>query len=342
MVEPLDKIYITQKFGENPQIYSQFGLKGHNGVDYRTKFDDSRLGRRELFSIISGTITQVGDQKKRGYGRYIRMRSNDFEVVYGHLWSAKVKVGDKVSEGQLLGITDNSGFSTGAHLHLGIRRIKNGKIQDYNNGYLGYIDPLGLQLNKEEMHTRLIRIKKKDVYLVTSTNKHHISNYPTLDIIWEGDKFINDNPSKGDIEKPLGFPIDWNRLRDFDGLKQTIDEQKKLIADVKKESNAKVKLAEIERDNAKSSYDDIVEERDTLKNRLDKAQEVFDASLNKSYEEKEKALKDIQEKNDKIIELQNLVKTYKYSKKTMAKKKKAKVTPLQRFIEALKAKFKNK
>lgn len=137
---PLDKVFITQLFGLNPQVYKQFGLKGHNGIDYRTKFIDSPLGKRYVTAAADGVIEEVRYDLK-GYGIHIRQRLSDGSLlIYGHLTKPYVALKAKVKAGDRIGLTGNTGFSSGPHLHFEYRPAgweKNGK-----NGYGGSIDPL--------------------------------------------------------------------------------------------------------------------------------------------------------------------------------------------------------
>ena len=136
---PLSKIYITQRFGENPQLYKRYGLKGHNGIDFRTRFIDTPLGRRYIYSVAYGVVEKVVIKKHGGYGTYIVIKHFDNgQTIYGHQYCVKVKVGDNVKPGQIIGISDNTGHSTGPHLHFGYRPAN----ADYLNGYKGYVDPL--------------------------------------------------------------------------------------------------------------------------------------------------------------------------------------------------------
>lgn len=141
-LHPISPTTLTQKFGENPATYAQFGLKGHNGIDYRTKFDDSPTGKRDVLAPYWGDVIACGnDGAKAGYGKYIRIKTpQGGQIVLGHLDSFKVKVGDKVTPGQVIATSDNTGFSSGAHLHFGYRP------PDWNagNGFSGYVDQLSL------------------------------------------------------------------------------------------------------------------------------------------------------------------------------------------------------
>lgn len=141
LIHPIDKVYITQKFGERPEVYKQFGLKGHNGIDYRTRFWDSPLGRRYVVSPLGGRIIEVGNQGNKGYGIFVRIQHNGTsQSVLGHLTKSYVKVGQVVKQGDRVGLTGNTGFSSGPHLHFGFRPDK----FNQKNGFAGYIDQLDL------------------------------------------------------------------------------------------------------------------------------------------------------------------------------------------------------
>jgi len=136
--------YITQVFGDNPQIYKQFGLTGHNGIDFRAAVGTP------LFAPCDG-IAKVVNDGHLGYGYHIKIRSavGAKEVVLGHMSIVSIKDGQPVHMGQYLGTTGNSGFSTGPHLHFGLRFLKEGKndvwkweVTEYSNGYKGWVNPI--------------------------------------------------------------------------------------------------------------------------------------------------------------------------------------------------------
>ncbi|MBT4936661.1 M23 family metallopeptidase, partial [Candidatus Peregrinibacteria bacterium] len=127
---------ISQEFGKNPQIYNQFGMDGHNGLDFAIPEGT------ELFAVIDGEVTELG-YDATGYGNHIRTKNADgVAIIYAHLRSISVSEGQSLKAGDLLGHTGNTGFSTGPHLHLGLRFYTDAGVKDYNNGYYGYFDPL--------------------------------------------------------------------------------------------------------------------------------------------------------------------------------------------------------
>jgi len=138
--------FITQKYGENESYYKQFSiggvpLKGHEGIDLRAPIDT------EVLACDDGFCQEVIDQGKTGYGKYIKIIHSWGESVYAHLNEFKVEQGSQVKAGNLIGLADNTGNSSGSHLHFGIR------INPYNrsDGWGGYSDPESLLFEEEEI-----------------------------------------------------------------------------------------------------------------------------------------------------------------------------------------------
>lgn len=144
---PLPYLTCTQAFGERPEVYKNYGSpKGHNGLDFRTWVNNNPSNWKQIvFAVLDGKVSEAGyDAKFKG--NYIRLyHQNGYESVYLHLDSLKVKSGQEVKVGDLIGISGNTGsVSEAPHLHFGYRPIK----YDKSNGYLGYIDPTNLFIDK--------------------------------------------------------------------------------------------------------------------------------------------------------------------------------------------------
>lgn len=133
---------ISQKFGNNPDYYSRFGLLGHNGLDFSCTFGTPALSPR------SSRVLDIGVDQK-GYGLYVKLlfEGYNYFFIYAHLLRTFVKKGDILGKFEVIGLTGNSGVSTGPHLHFGVARCdsKGNKLEP-NNGYSGYIDPLSSHL----------------------------------------------------------------------------------------------------------------------------------------------------------------------------------------------------
>ena len=106
---------------EGARLSSSFGPRRHPILGY------TRMHRGTDFAAPTGTpIFAAGDGvieflgTNSGYGRYIRIRHNgSLKTAYGHMsrYARGLGVGDRVSQGQVIGYVGSSGLSTGPHLH---------------------------------------------------------------------------------------------------------------------------------------------------------------------------------------------------------------------------------
>lgn len=133
---------VTQPFGVNGDYYSRFKvdgvpLRGHNGIDFGT------LIGSEIVAVDEGRVVEVADEGNQGYGRYIKLVHPWGESLYAHLTQQFVTVGAVVLRGQRLGLSGNTGNSTGPHLHFGLRVSP----FDRRDGWGGYTDPAAYLLN---------------------------------------------------------------------------------------------------------------------------------------------------------------------------------------------------
>lgn len=135
---PVKKEYITQRFGANPSAYALFGLKGHNGLDYRAFLPNGERcyegGKSEVFSPQDG-VCKENTLDVNGYGWYIKIESDVQGSVLGHFHTqSPIKIGTQVKIGQLVGYQGSTGNSTGLHLHWGWYPVPRNR----SNGYLGF------------------------------------------------------------------------------------------------------------------------------------------------------------------------------------------------------------
>ncbi|MCQ2097585.1 MAG: peptidoglycan DD-metalloendopeptidase family protein [Fibrobacter sp.] len=87
----------------------------HRGVDVKVAIGDS------IVAVAPGKVI-ISKYNKGGYGHYIVLKhENGTQTVYGHLSKRLKNVGDRVDQGQLIGLGGNTGRSTGSHLHFEIR-----------------------------------------------------------------------------------------------------------------------------------------------------------------------------------------------------------------------------
>lgn len=87
----------------------------HTGIDLVEPFGSP------VFAADDGVVALVGSSSS-GYGNYVVLaHAGGFDTLYGHLSTALVKVGDRVTQGTPVGLEGSSGNSTGAHLHFELR-----------------------------------------------------------------------------------------------------------------------------------------------------------------------------------------------------------------------------
>jgi murein DD-endopeptidase MepM/ murein hydrolase activator NlpD len=104
------------------RLTSRFGVRGdpvtgvsrfHNGIDLA-----GAIGT-PVMAAMSGKVIMLGFNPN--FGRYIILSHPEgFQTLYGHLDSFLVRKGQRVKQGESVGLMGNSGYSTGSHLHFSI------------------------------------------------------------------------------------------------------------------------------------------------------------------------------------------------------------------------------
>jgi murein DD-endopeptidase MepM/ murein hydrolase activator NlpD len=129
------------------KLYPLLGYPdGHNG-------NDLMAGEQPCYSAHAGTVIEIQTVPARGIGVGVltdepvdldASGTHHIKIRNWHFKSVAVQVGQKVSVGDVLGITDNTGFSSGDHLHWegDPMDLVNGQWQLAfpNNGFQGSID----------------------------------------------------------------------------------------------------------------------------------------------------------------------------------------------------------
>jgi murein DD-endopeptidase MepM/ murein hydrolase activator NlpD len=115
MIYPVGRADISSYFGYRnaPCVACS---SNHQGVDFAPGYGT------KVHAAIAGVVTAVGYEGELGYTVIISDRAH-IETIYGHMipGSATVSVGDIVELGQTIGKVGDSGVSTGAHLHFGLK-----------------------------------------------------------------------------------------------------------------------------------------------------------------------------------------------------------------------------
>jgi murein DD-endopeptidase MepM/ murein hydrolase activator NlpD len=135
----------TQHFVGNYDWYKANSVVGHNGTDWGVPVGTP------LYAVADGVIewvdTDVDDKGAiKGWGNYIRIWHPDygFHSFLAHMREqSKLKKGDVIKQGDVVGYTGNTGWSTGPHLHYSVRLAKpDSQYLGTTANTKGYVDPL--------------------------------------------------------------------------------------------------------------------------------------------------------------------------------------------------------
>ena len=105
---PLKSIKVTSPYGYRRDPFTG-KLSWHNGLDLRAKNEPA-------YAMMDGIVEKVGYDNRSG--NYVTLRHGKFYISYCHLSSIIVRKGESVFPGIIVGVTGNTGRSTGSHLHL--------------------------------------------------------------------------------------------------------------------------------------------------------------------------------------------------------------------------------
>ena len=88
-----------------------------------------------VFATEAGTVTAVRNLGNASFGRYIEIRhDNGAMSLYAHLSRQDVQVGQRVTRGQRIGLSGNTGNSTGPHLHFELSNSTRDRMADFFPG----------------------------------------------------------------------------------------------------------------------------------------------------------------------------------------------------------------
>jgi murein DD-endopeptidase MepM/ murein hydrolase activator NlpD len=111
-IKPAEGYYSPHGFGMRQHPILKIN-KMHSGIDIVNDVGTP------VYATGNGTVKFIG--RKGGYGLVIEIDHGfGYRTVYAHLSKSTIKAGQKVSRGDLIGKSGNSGLSSGPHLHYEI------------------------------------------------------------------------------------------------------------------------------------------------------------------------------------------------------------------------------
>lgn len=111
-MQPMSSL-ITSMYGTR-RVYNKEKKGQHLGTDYRAAVGD------KVPAANAGKIVFSGDLFYTGWTVIID-HGLDIFTVYGHLSKTEVSEGQAVQRGDLIGLSGNTGRSSGPHLHWGVK-----------------------------------------------------------------------------------------------------------------------------------------------------------------------------------------------------------------------------
>jgi len=114
-------------------LVSGFGVRinpFHKGNYHHDGIDIALPKGTEVIATGNGHVSYFSSSSlEAGFGNYVEIdHGNGLLTRYSHLEKISVKWGQKVTQGQVIGLSGSSGGSVAPHLHYEV--IKNGKSQD--------------------------------------------------------------------------------------------------------------------------------------------------------------------------------------------------------------------
>ncbi len=125
---PLDNVFITQLFGRTVSAQRLYVSGSHSGVDFRASIGTP------VHAMATGVVLGTGntDEYCQGasFGKWIFIKyNNGLSSTFGHLSVIQTEVGQRVTLGDTVGLSGNSGHSTGPHLHVTVYASQGAEVR---------------------------------------------------------------------------------------------------------------------------------------------------------------------------------------------------------------------
>lgn len=179
-------------------IHDYLYYDNHTGIDYRLRYAYVR-------AAASGTVARANwadpANHRASYGLYVRIDHDlngdgitDYQTIYGHMSVLRVRQNDEIPAGadefaRIIGISGNTGRSSGPHLHFEVWNANNMPI-----------DPYGPDRNPD--HTLWIECPSIQPHVIYTSGDRPLTAPPINEN--EPGAFTVDDGDTGFVENPLG------------------------------------------------------------------------------------------------------------------------------------------
>lgn len=108
--------HVSQPFGKNPNPFTGMPYL-HKGMDISTY----RSGD-PIVATADGTVVAAFFDAVSGYGNNVIIENRyGYSTRFGHMMAFKVRTGQQVKQGEIIGYIGNTGLSTGPHVHYEVQ-----------------------------------------------------------------------------------------------------------------------------------------------------------------------------------------------------------------------------
>jgi murein DD-endopeptidase MepM/ murein hydrolase activator NlpD len=95
-------------------VITQMPHAGHVAIDFAVPVGT------DVHATMDGKVIYAG-WNNQGYGNLVIVENGPYKTYFAHLSKIPVSVGDRVKKGEVVGISGNTGNSTGPHVHYEVR-----------------------------------------------------------------------------------------------------------------------------------------------------------------------------------------------------------------------------
>ena len=178
LIFPCYFVGITQKYKSNHRAIDLGWSTSNGGPNHK------------IIAPYDGKITYVKDNYNRrdktgsSYGNYVIINhDNGVKTLHSHLKykSIKVKVGDKVKQGDVIGLMGDTGHATGIHLHYEVR-INNSKVNPLLYTYATSKHKVG---KNTKLKYKILYLKEEEIMEEKKEDTIEITDDKDDDIIFE-------------------------------------------------------------------------------------------------------------------------------------------------------------
>lgn len=155
----------------NVTYYQYLGFGLHQGIDLPCPTGT------EIYASADGKVQQVSDVVTQGIGLVLWHKELNLKTVYWHLKSHSVNLGDTVKEGDIIAISDNTGYSIGPHLHFEV------KLTDSHGNTVKAVDPVPYISFPNDMRFVKVGADGVEIWIVNNSKRSHISNQDAFQVL---------------------------------------------------------------------------------------------------------------------------------------------------------------